>query len=181
MALSLIRPTSPASWYTYQMNYRRNRVAGGTYFFTVNLLNRNADFLTKHIDDLRNAIRVTREKHPFHIDAWVVLPEHMHCIWTLPEGDADYSRRWQMLKKHFSKALPKTEYRSKTRIKNNERGIWQRRFWEHTIRDDVDYAQHMDYIHYNPVKHGYVRNVKEWPHSTFHRLVETGVYPFNWG
>ena len=83
-------------------------MAGGTYFFTVNLLNRNADFLTKHIDDLRNAIRVTREKHPFHIDAWVVLPEHMHCIWTLPDGDADYSRRWQILKKHFSKAFFKS-------------------------------------------------------------------------
>jgi putative transposase len=163
------------------MNYRRKRVAGGTYFFTVNLLNRDADLLTAHIDDLRNAVRTTREKHPFHIDAWVVLPEHMHCIWTLPEGDADYSKRWQMLKKHFSKALPKTEYRSETRIKNNERGVWQRRFWDHTIRDDVDYAQHMDYIHYNPVKHGYVRNVGDWSYSTFHRLVETGVYPSNWG
>lgn len=163
------------------MNYRRNRVAGGTYFFTVNLLERDKDFLTKNIDSLRDAVRVTREKLPFHIDAWVILPDHLHCIWTLPKGDADYSKRWQILKKHFSKALPKTEYRSATRINKNERGIWQRRFWEHTIRDDVDYQRHMDYIHYNPVKHGHVSRVRDWPHSTFHHLVEQNIYSQDWG
>jgi putative transposase len=105
----------------------------------------------------------------------------MHCIWTLPEGDDNYSTRWQTIKKEFSKSLSSSEYRSEARIKNNERGIWQRRFWEHTIRDESDYNRHMDYIHYNPVKHGLVSEVKDWPYSTFHRLVEKGVYPPEWG
>ncbi|NOT10267.1 MAG: transposase [Methylococcaceae bacterium] len=161
-------------------NYRRNRLPGGTYFFTVNLLDRKSHLLIKHINMLREGVRITKRKHPFHIDAWVVLPDHLHCIWTLPAGDDDYSGRWRAIKKHFSKAIPVGEYRSKTRIKRNERGVWQRRFWEHTIKDDKDYAAHMDYIHYNPVKHGWVETVKEWPYSTFHSLVEKGVYPIDW-
>jgi putative transposase len=161
-------------------NYRRNRIPGGTYFFTVNLLERKSHLLVKHIDVLREAVRITKRKHPFHIDARVVLPDHLHCIWTLPAGDDDYSGRWRAIKKHVSKAIPEGEYRSKTRLKRNERGIWQRRFWEHTIKDDKDYAAHMDYIHYNPVKHGWVETVKEWPYSTFHALVEKGVYPIDW-
>ncbi|GJL74270.1 MAG: hypothetical protein NMNS02_03760 [Nitrosomonas sp.] len=110
----------------------------------------------------------------------MVLPDHLHCIWTLPEHDGDYSSRWQAIKKAFSKSIPKTEYRSQTHLKRNERSIWQRRFWEHTITGDQDYAAHMDYIHYNPVKHGWVKSVKDWPYSTFHRLVEKGVYPLDW-
>jgi len=162
-------------------NYRRNRIPGGTCFFTVNLLDRNQRYLVNHIDELREAIRRTREKHPFHIDAWVVLPDHLHCIWTLPENDDEYSRRWQAIKKDFSKSIPIKEYRSAVRVKNKERGIWQRRFWEHTIRDELDYKRHMDYIHYNPVKHGWVKQVTDWPYSTFHHLVKKGVYTADWG
>ena len=162
-------------------NYRRNRVPGGSYFFTVTLEDRKKTLLVEHIDELRTSITKTRRKMPFHIDAWVILPEHMHCIWTLPEGDDNYSGRWQAIKKAFSKTIPDREYRSAARIKRNERGIWQRRFWEHTIRDDVDYNRHMDYIHYNPVKHKLVAAVKDWPYSTFHHLCKIGIYSFDWG
>jgi putative transposase len=162
-------------------NYRRNRVVGGTYFFTVNLLERKKTLLVDHIDELRSAVRKTKIKHPFHIDAWVVLPDHLHCIWTLPENDADYSMRWREIKKAFSKSIPKTEYRSKTRIHRHERGIWQYRFWEHTIRNELDYQRHMDYCHFNPVKHGLVDSVYKWPYSTFHSLVRQSIYAREWG
>ena len=161
--------------------YRRNRIQGGTYFFTVNLLDRHQQYLCTHIDNLRQAVRKTREKNPFTIHGWVVLPDHLHCIWTLPQDDDDFSSRWRAIKKYFSKSLPRVEYRSPVRIKNRERGIWQRRFWEHTIRDANDYRRHMDYLHYNPVKHGLVSQVRDWPYSTFHVLVCQGVYPADWG
>ena len=161
-------------------DYRRNRVPGGTYFFTVNLLDRNSELLVTHIDALRNAVRDVRQRSPFHIDAWVVLPEHMHCIWTLPPNDDDYSGRWRAVKKAFSKAMPPTERRSPTRQHRGERGIWQRRFWEHTIGDDVDYASHMDYVHFNPVKHGLAKHAGDWPFSSFHRAVANGHYPAGW-
>ena len=162
-------------------NYRRNFVSGGSYFFTVNLLNRNKSLLVDHIDALRSAVASVKTNKPFSIDGWVVLPDHMHCIWTLPENDSDYSGRWREIKKEFTKSLPKEEYRSQSRIKNKERGIWQRRFWEHTIRDELDYQRHMDYLHYNPVKHGYVKAVHQWEYSSFHRLVEKDIYPKDWG
>lgn len=161
-------------------NYRRNRVPGGTYFFTVNLLNRTSGLLVKHIDAFREAVRQVREKRPFHIDAWVVLPDHMHCVWTLPHDDNDYSSRWKAIKIAFAKSLPKTERMSAVRVRKGERGIWQRRFWEHTIRDDRDYQAHVDYVHINPVKHGLVRAVRDWPYSSFHRFVEAGIYPVDW-
>jgi putative transposase len=161
-------------------NYRRNYVSGGSYFFTVNLLERDKSLLVDHIDVLRTAVSTTRHKKPFEIDAWVILPDHMHCIWTLPKNDSDYSGRWREIKKSFSKSLPKDEYRKESRIIRNERGIWQHRFWEHTLRDVLDFQRHMDYIHYNPVKHGLVETVKEWPHSTFHHLVKQDVYPLDW-
>jgi len=161
-------------------NYRRNRVPGGTYFFTVNLLERDKTLLTDHIKELRIATYNTRQKMPFHIDGWVVLPDHLHSIWTLPKSDSDYSGRWREIKKSFSKLLPNKEYLSPVRIKRKERGIWQRRFWEHTIRDELDYQRHMDYLHYNPFKHCFVDTVNEWPYSTFHHLVKQGVYPENW-
>lgn len=161
-------------------DYRRNRVPGGTYFFTVNLLDRRTDLLLRHIDELRAAVAQTKRAMPFHIDAWVVLPEHMHFMWTLPAGDADYAGRIKLLKTLFSKANPKTETVSTVRAAKGERGIWQRRFWEHTIRDDTDYAAHMDYVHFNPVKHGYALRVIDWPHSTFHRHVENGICSRNW-
>lgn len=161
-------------------DYRRHRVAGGTYFFTVNLLNREARLLVEHIDALRAAVRKVRAQRPFHIDAWVVLPEHMHCVWTLPSGDDDYSSRWRAIKIAFAKTLPKTECLSVVRERKGERGIWQRRFWEHTIRDEKDYAVHMDYVHINPVKHGLVARVQDWPYSSFHRWVAAGIYPLDW-
>jgi putative transposase len=161
-------------------DYRRNRVPGGTYFFTANLLNRASDLLVARIEMLREAVRATRAQAPFHIDAWVVLPDHMHCIWTLPTDDDDYSGRWRALKKAFSKAIPPGEHRSSTRVRRAERGIWQRRFWEHTIRGDLDYAAHMDYVHFNPVKHGYATSAAGWPYSTFHRCLAMGLYPADW-
>ncbi len=166
---------------TDMTDYRRNRVPGGTYFFTVNLLDRNGDLLCRHIQELRHAVRDARARAAFHIDAWVVLPEHMHCIWTLPEGDVDFSSRWQNIKATFSKSLPLGELRSVSRVGKGERGIWQRRFWEHTIRDDRDYGTHVDYVHFNPVKHGLVSEVRDWSYSSFHRYVARGVYPAVWG
>ena len=124
-------------------DYRRNRVPGGTYFFTVNLLERRSGLLVEHIDAFREAVRQVRARRPFHIDAWAVLPDHTHCIWTLPPGDTDYSGRWKAIKIAFAKSLPKTERLSAVRVRKGERGIWQRRFWEHTIRDERDYAAHV--------------------------------------
>src|SRR5271154_7105269 len=149
--------------------YRRNRVAGGTYFFTVNLLDRNSRLLVTEIDALRDAIRHVRAGAPFHIDGWVVLPEHMHWMWTLPADDANYSARWRDIKKEFLRRIPRGEFRSVAHVRRGERGIWQRRFWEHTIRDDRDYAAHLDYIHFNPVKHGLVAEARSWEYSSFRR------------
>jgi putative transposase len=162
-------------------DYRRCRVPGGTFFFTVNLADRHRGLLTEHIETLRNAFRDVRNAHPFTIRAVVVLPEHIHCLWELPSGDSDYSTRWRQIKSAFSRALPKVEHISASRARKNERGIWQRRFWEHTIRNDADYAAHFDYIHFNPVKHGWVKRVRDWPYSSFHRYVRLGVYPLDWG
>jgi putative transposase len=158
-------------------DYRRNRIPGATYFFTVNLLERGCDLLVVHIDALRDAVRKARTRSPFHIDAWVVLPDHMHCLWTLPKGDSDFPRRWRDIKTAFSKSLPASEKRSPIMIHRGERGIWQRRYWEHTIRDDRDYAAHTDYVHFNPVKHGLVDEPLEWPFSSLRRCVVSGLYP----
>ena len=160
--------------------YRRNRVPGGTYFFTVNLLDRSSRLLTENIDAFRAAVRQVRARKAFHIDAWSVLPDHTHCVWTLPTGDTDYSARWKVIKIAFAKTLPKTERLSAVRLRKGERGIWQRRFWEHTIRDERDYAAHVDYVHINPLKHGLVQRIADWPYSTFHRYVAAGIYPSDW-
>jgi len=161
-------------------DYRRARVPGATYFFTVNLRDRNSDLLVREIDLLRATVRATKARHPFHIDAWVVLPEHMHCLWTLPAGDADFALRWQVIKFAFAKRLPRTEPRTATLKARGERGIWQRRYWEHLIRDDADYQHHFDYIHFNPKKHGHVEQLRDWPYSSFHRAVHGGIYPLDW-
>lgn len=161
--------------------YRRNWVAGGTYFFTVNLLVRGSnDLLVRHVDLLREVVRDVRAKRPFEIVAWVVLPEHMHAIWTLPDGDADYSGRWNAIKALFSRRLPRDESISLSRQSRGERGIWQRRFWEHTIRDERDLENHIAYIHCNPVKHGHAASPREWPHSSFHWFVRDGLLPTDW-
>lgn len=162
-------------------NYRRNFVVGGTYFFTVNLANRNQSLLVDHIDILRTAFRYTKTRHPFIIQAIVVLPDHLHTIWTLPTGETDFSLRWRLIKTFFSRNLPRTENQlSKSRLDKGERGIWQRRYWEHTLQNDSDYINHVDYIHFNPVKHGCVNAAKDWPHSSFHRFVKLVIYPIDW-
>jgi putative transposase len=160
--------------------YRRNFVAGGCFFFTVNLADRRRRLLTQHIDALRVALRETQSRHPFSIDAMVVLPDHLHAVWTLPDGDADFSTRWRIIKTSFSRKLAVGEPVSSSRAGKGERGIWQRRYWEHTIRDENDYVRHMDYVHINPVKHGLVTSVSDWPYSSFHRMVRDGVYPQDW-
>jgi len=162
-------------------DYRRYRVPGGTYFFTINLLDRHSDLLVRHIEALRESVRRTRIERPFHIDAWVVLPEHIHCVITLPPGDDDFSNRIKAIKIRFVRTLEPDEWRSPVRVAKGERGIWQRRFWEHAIRDDDDYARHLDYVHFNPVKHGHATSVAQWPYSTFHHCVRSGIYPMDWG
>jgi putative transposase len=162
-------------------NYRRAFVAGGTWFFTVNLLQRHGNnLLVREIELLRRVVQQVRQKHPFHIDAWVVLPEHLHCVLTLPPGDSDFSLRWRLIKSAFSRALPREERISATRQKYGERGIWQRHYWEHLIRDELDFQRHVDYVHVNPLKHGLVKRVRDWPYSTFHQNVEKGIYPLDW-
>jgi len=155
-------------------------VPGGTFFFTVALLERRQTWLTSRISDLRDAFRAVRSARPFRIDAIVVLPDHLHCLWTLPPDDPDFSTRWRLIKLRFARSIPHGERLSARRAQVGERGIWQRRFWEHTICDDEDFRRHMDYIHYNPVKHGHVSRVSDWPYSSFHRYVRLGVYPEDW-
>jgi len=167
-------------------NYRRAQVHGGTYFFTV-VTHQRRQILTSPESRaaLRAAIEETRAQHPFQIDAWVLLPDHLHTIWTLPDGDADYPKRWGLIKALFTKQV-KSNYHDPLRMNESkqqkrEATVWQRRYWEHQIRDDADYRRHVDYIHYNPVKHGLVKSVSDWPHSTFHNFVARGVYPQGWG
>lgn len=167
-------------------NYRRARTAGGTYFFTVVTEGRR-QLLTEPEarTALRDVVQEVRRQYPFAIDAWVMLPEHIHCLWTLPAGDTDYSKRWGLIKAGFSKQMkdnqPSRGAISRSRNRHREASIWQRRFWEHQIRDEEDFRRHMDYIHFNPVKHGLAKSVSDWPYSTFHRYAARGVYPGNWG
>ena len=163
-------------------HYRRFQQSGATWFFTVNLAERRGNrLLVERIDVLREAFAQVKINHPFMIDAIVILPEHLHCIMSLPARDSDFATRWGLIKAHFSRNIEKGERISVSRIKRGERGLWQRRFWEHLIRDEADYRQHIDYIHWNPVKHGWVQYVKDWPHSSFHDYVRRGFYPDNWG
>lgn len=161
--------------------YIRAHVPGGQFFFTVTLLERQRRLLVEHIDALRQAFIAVRRKYPFTLDAIVVLPDHLHCIWTLPQGDADFSTRWRLIKTQFSRRIEAHERLSPRRQTKQERGIWHRRFWEHTIRNEAECAALVDYIHYNPVKHGHVQQVKEWPYSSFHRYVREGRLPIDWG
>jgi putative transposase len=167
-------------------DYRRAYVPGGTFFFTL-VTERRAplfrDATARAL--LGSALRACRHNWPFQMDALVLMDDHLHTLWTLPEGDTRYSARWGYIKKEFTKTWLATQGeeqpRTASRLKQRRRGIWQRRFWEHAIRDEDDYARHFDYVHYNPVKHGYVKRVQDWPYSTFHRYVEQGVYDINWG
>jgi len=155
--------------------YRRAKIEGGAFFFTLALANRSSDLLIREINRLRHAYKVVQERLPFETIAICVLPDHLHVLWLLPNGDADFSSRWSLIKSNFSRALPAAKSRSASKITKREKGIWQRRYWEHAIRDNADLERHVDYIHYNPVKHGLVSRVVDWPHSSFHRYVERGL------
>ena len=165
--------------------YRRANTDGATYFFTV-VTYRRRHFLCD--DDVRlalhEAITKVRAQHPFVINAWVLLPDHLHAIWTLPPNDANFSLRWQQIKRSVTQScgtrLHNPVWMTDSKIKHRESTLWQRRYWEHQIRDDVDYARHMDYLHYNPVKHGLVKQAGDWPYSSFNRYVNSGVYGENW-
>jgi putative transposase len=161
--------------------YRRFRVPGGTFFFTVNCARRRGHrLLVEHIALLGASMRAVKTAHPFRVDAIVVLPEHLPCVLTLPPGDTDYAMRWGLIKAGFSRVLPAEETRSASRLRRGERGIWQRCFWEHGIRDDLDFQRHVDYVHWNPVKHGWVTRVRDWPYSSFHRYVAQGLLTQDW-
>jgi len=200
-------------------NYRRARVKGGTFFFTVVSYQRRPILCHDPIRGaLRQAIRSVQTERPFNIDAWVLLPDHLHCIWTLPFDDSDFSTRWAMIKRHVTLATTKrvscsaahgavrvrfsqhaelgaegrishaarngarsAPYISGSRVKRHEGYLWQRRFWEHAILDQEDFKRCIDYLHWNPVKHGYVSRVADWSFSTFHRYVRQGVYGRDWG
>jgi putative transposase len=161
--------------------YIRAIVPGGTFFFTVAILDRRRRLLIDHIESLRAAFATVKARRPFRMDAVVILPDHLHCIWTLPPGDTNFSIRWHAIKSAFSRAIPQGERLSARRVSKGERGIWQRRFWEHAIRDEDDFARHVDYIHYNPVKHRHAARAADWPHSSFRHYVEQGAYAPDWG
>ena len=160
-------------------DYRRLYVPGATGFFTLTLQDRRSALLTEHIDLLRSAFRYAKTRHPFVINALVVLPDHLHALITLPEGDADYSTRWRLMKGWFARHLPELLKRHR-RGSPDELQVWQRRFWAHLIVDERDCRAHFNYIHINPVKHGHVARVADWPYSSFHRYVEQGVLPRDW-
>ncbi|MEM9002535.1 MAG: transposase [Cyanobacteria bacterium P01_F01_bin.86] len=161
------------------MEYRRYYQPGGTYFFTVVTNNRHP-LLVEHIDRLRQAFRYGMTKYPFTIDGIVILPDHLHTIWRLPDGDDDFSTRWMVIKRKFSAGFP-SNISNRSKQMKREKGIWQRRFWEHAVRNEEDWHNHMDYIHYNPVKHSYCSSPSDWRYSSFHRLVQTGLYAAEWG
>jgi putative transposase len=157
---------------------------GGTYFFTVTLLDRRARWLVDHVSLLRDCLAATKAQHPFRIDAMVVLPDHLHAIWTLPVEDADFSLRWMLVKRRFTRELlcrRLLDGASLVPRRGSERSLWNRRFWEHQIRDDDDFARHVEYIHFNPVKHGLVVRAGDWPYSSFHRFVRHGIVAADWG
>lgn len=167
------------------MSRYRRLTTGSTFFFTVVAFQRRPILRDRAARNaLQRAIAAVRQTRPFKIDAWVLLPDHLHCIWTLPAGDADFSMRWMGIKQRVSSAC-RDAYRdaglmTDSRCKHRESTIWQRRFREHRIHDETHFERHMDYVHFNPVKHGHVQSLAEWPYSTFHRHVRDGVYPADW-
>ena len=166
------------------MQYRRARTKGGTYFFTV-VTHQRRKFLCdpENVNLLRLVIKEVMNNHPFTIDAFVLLPDHLHCLWTLPGNDCDFSKRWRLIKGSFSRRC-NSLYKgglSASRQHKKEQAVWQRRFWEHTIRNERDFTQHVEYIHFNPVKHGLTDMPGEWPYSSFHRYVNDGLYELSWG
>ncbi len=179
------------------MQYRRARTKGGTYFFTVVTYKRKAILAnTENVSLLREAfshvmerhhftidVSHVMERHHFTIDAFVLLSDHLHCMWTMPEGDRNFSKRWRLIKSYFSRKCD-ARYKntpSPSRQNKKEQAVWQRRFWEHLIRDEQDFVKHVEYIHYNPVRHGLVKAPKYWEYSSFHRYVHNGLYDLEWG
>jgi putative transposase len=165
--------------------YRRASIPGATYFFTVVTHRRQPLLIDSRCRAaLRNAINRVRSELPFEIAAWVLMPDHLHAVWQLPLGDNKFSLRWSLIKQQVTRDCATwfpQQYLSSSREKRGEGSLWQRRFWEHLIRDEADFARHVDYIHYNPVKHGYAANAGDWPYSTFHRYAKQGMYPADWG
>ena len=166
-------------------NYRRDNLSGATWFFTVVTFQRQTFLCDKWVRiELREAIEKVQMKYPFKIDAWVLVPDHFHCIWTLPDQDSNFQVRIRLLKRYVTQACSNFLYRedlnTPSRRKRKESTLWQRRYWEHRIRSETDFKHHMDYIHYNPVKHGLSRSPIEWPYTTFHRLISHGVYTADW-
>lgn len=166
------------------MQYRRAFIPGGTFFFTLVTERRRPIFTSDAtVEILCYAFRNVRQSRPFEINAIAVMPEHLHCIWTLPPGDADFATRWRLIKTWFTKHCDPAlrTARNASRQARGEQAVWQHRYWEQQIRDEADFEHHADYIHYNPVKHGLVKTVKDWPYSSFHRYVAAGSYPADWG
>jgi putative transposase len=166
------------------MQYRRAFVPGASYFFTLVAQERQPLFVSgEAVDVLRQAFRAVRSTRPFELVAMVVLPDHLHCIWTLPPGDADFATRWRLIKtgftRHCDPALrPVPDPRRQAK---HAQALWQHRYWEHMLRDETDFIRHVEYIHFNPVKHGLVTSASDWPYSSFHRYVAAGTYPADWG
>ena len=161
--------------------YQRAKIAGGTFFFTVAIADRSDDLLVREIDRLRAVYRLVQSRHPFETIAICVLPDHLHALWTLPDNDSDFPLRWSLNKRGFSHGLAAARLRSTRHVVKREKGLWQRRYWEHAIRNEDDFERHLDYIHFNPVQHGLVPRVGDWPHSSFHRYVARGQLPEDWG
>jgi REP-associated tyrosine transposase len=161
--------------------YLRAKIEGGVFFFTVTLADRSSNLLVRRIERLQRIYNDVQSVHPFETIAICIMPEHLHAIWALPEGDSDFALRWNLIKGGFSRGLAAGTQVSPSKVTKREKGIWQRRYWEHVIRDDADLQRHVDYIHFNPVKHGLVSRVRDWPHSSFHSYVSRGVLPLDWG
>ncbi|MDJ1008843.1 MAG: transposase [Paracoccaceae bacterium] len=161
-------------------SYRRALVNGATYFFTVALADRSTTALVENIGLLRDAVARTGAELPFRIDAMVILPDHLHAVWTLPEGDAAFPERWRRIKARFSHGVGGAYRRTASKIAKREVGLWQRRYWEHVIRDERDYRAHVEYCWGNPVKHGVVARAVEWPYSSIHRDIRRGLVAPEW-
>jgi putative transposase len=162
------------------VQYRRNKTKGGSYFFTLTLQDRRTDLLVKHVDVLRKSIKKVQLELPFKIEAIVILPEHLHALWKLPTDDENYSVRWQKIKSLFTHEIIKCGVPLK-KGRKDEYNLWQHRYWEHTIKDERDFENHVNYIHYNPVKHNLVKQVRDWQYSSFHTYVKNGILPLDWG
>ena len=167
-------------------NYRRVIIEGGIYFFTLTTNNRQKIFLSSSARDIfLEAVNHVMNFHPFSTEAYCILPDHIHLLWRMPEEDANYSTRISEIKKRFSKEFcakyPSIVKRNEFQVNRGESGVWQRRFWEHYIRDETDLNNHINYIHFNPVKHGIVRQVRDWPSSSFFNYARSGHYQIDWG